>query len=189
MYQEIITEGVNQALNDELTSATLYYNISEYLVGVHFEEVRNEMGIHGDEEMEHFKSLLTYAHSHGITPKICLDEEIANKQPEDFFEVTGLIQSLETKAIELYERLSACAQEHGDIESHHFFKGLMEKEMEHFDDLAKLTGEKRPLSKFDGIKSYSAMSFSDFLKSMEDEKSVGSVGSADNIEIEIEPIQ
>jgi ferritin len=167
MYEDYILVGINQALNDELTSAVLYYSMSEYLIGVQYDEIRNEMKIHGDEEMEHFKSLLTYAYSHGLNPYVNLDLETSNTKTQDFFETTSLIQSLETKAIALYESLAGFAQEHKDIESHHFFKELMEKEMEHFDDIAKLNGDSRPLGKFDNIRNYSTMSFSDFLNHQE----------------------
>lgn len=163
MYEEAILQGINQAIDDELTSATLYYNMSEFLVGVDFEEVREEMVAHGDEEISHFKELLGYAHNHGMKPIIGLNIVVANEMPCDFVGATSLIQTLEIKAINLYESLAKLANDNGDIETYHFFKELMEKEMEHFDDIAKLTGQSRSLARFDKIKDITAMSFGDFV--------------------------
>lgn len=184
MYTEAITEGITQALNDELTSAVLYQNMSEFLQGIQMEELRNEMLEHASEEFEHFKLLLKYANAHGIPTCIGLNPQIANETPMDFVSASSLVQELELKAISLYERLSKLAQEHEDIESMHFFKELMEKETEHFDDVAKLTGDIRPLSRFEKeFKSVSQMTFGDYL-ALQDQS------DETEVEVEIEvPVQ
>jgi ferritin len=172
MYIESITNGINKALSDELSAATLYFNLVELLSGVQCEELREELAEHGDDEMSHFKMLLGYAHNHGIQVGINLDASIANQRPVDFASASAYVQELEMQAINLYEGLSKIALTEGDLETHEFFKGLMEAEMGHFDDVAKLTGEKRSLARFDTeIKSVSKMSFGDYLNSIQDQDS------------------
>lgn len=186
MYIESITNGINKGLKDELSAATLYFNMAQYLDGVQNEELRVEMAGHGDDEMGHFKQLLAYAHNHNIEVSICLDGQVANARISDFASACVFVQDLEMQAINLYEGLSKIAQTEGDIETYGFFKGLMEVEMAHFDDVARLTGDKRSLTRFDTeIKSVAKMTFNDYLSSIkgEEEPLVITVGDSEANEI------
>jgi len=141
-YKEIINEKIGKLMTDEISAATMYLEAAEHLTNL---ELAAEMRIHAQEEFEHFGLLMGYAVSHGLKTNYDFDRSVIKNVPLNNNSLIRLIQTLEKKAIANYREIALLARENNDLESEEFFMNLMKKEMEHFDDVAQVTGEHRNL--------------------------------------------
>ena len=141
-YKKIIEEKINMLMTDELSASSMYIEASQYITNL---ELAEEIKIHGQEEFEHFQLLMEYAISHNLKIKYDLDRKVTKSVPLNNNSLIRLIQTLEKKAIANYREVALLARQNNDLESEEFFMDLMKKEMEHFDDVAQVTGEHRGL--------------------------------------------
>lgn len=145
MYKDYIISMISKVIRDELTSSLVYIRMAESLEGMVVEDVAKILREHADEEYGHYKELVAFAYNHNITPIINIDYEKINTAPTNLEAVIMFTQSLETTAIEDYKSISLKAKDNNDVETMEFFKELIMKEMEHFDDLASFVGQKRDI--------------------------------------------
>lgn len=148
-YREKMIAFLNKVLKDELSASIFYMKASNELVGSEVDGVSKELAVHSAEEMAHFNSLLAYATNHGLIDDINieLDQSVIMFSPlNDAEKVMRKVQELEKIAIGDYNKSAMCAMKNSDLESHGFFKKLMDDEIGHFDDLAYVNGDVRPLS-------------------------------------------
>ena len=144
-YKQEVTTKFNKFIHDELNASIVYFKMAEGLEGINQEEIAEQLREHGNDEFGHYQELIAYAYNHGFTPIIAVDTQLINTAPTELQAVIEFTQKLEEEAISDYTNMAAFAQEHGDIETHHFFKELMQEEIVHFDDLAPFIGQKREL--------------------------------------------
>jgi len=148
-YREKMIAFLNKVLKDELSAAIFYRKASLELVGSDVDGISKELAIHADEEMVHFNNLLAFAANHGLSDEINieLDQSVVMFSPlTDPYSVMRKVQELEKDAINDYNKSAMCAMKNNDLEAHEFFKGLMQDEVGHFDDLAHVNGDTRPLT-------------------------------------------
>jgi ferritin len=155
-YKEYLTKKIEKVLDDEMVSSLAYLKMAEDLQGMIVIEVQEVLKEHADEEFGHFKDIFNYAKIHGIDPIITVNTGKINSSPKDLKEVIIFTQALETEAINDYTEIVKVAQENEDLETVMFFKKILDNEKEHFDELAPLLGQKRPLGE--------SSSFRDLLK-------------------------
>lgn len=140
MYNETIKDIMQKAINDEISSVIFYLEIANKLSGASANEFRQIMLEHADEEMTHFKLLLEKSANLGIEIK-------PFNYRIDFIDNLNLmmtkVQELEEEARVLYNFATELTRKENDFELETFFKELLEDETTHFDDVAKITGEKR----------------------------------------------
>jgi len=141
-YKELINEKIGKLMTDEISSATMYIEASQYITDL---ELAEEIKTHGQEEFDHFTLLMEYAISHNLKTNYDFDRAVIKNVPQNNNSLIRLIQTLEKKAIANYREVALLARQNNDIESEEFFIDLMKKEMEHFDDVAQKTGEHRNL--------------------------------------------
>lgn len=147
-YFDLIKEGVKDNINDELTAMALYYILAEKLTGFGVEEAREEIREHAKQEgTEHYVELVEFAANHNfineIKPQLTKDIECVAKNNNA--DIIKCIQDLETTARQKYKALARLAEENKDDETKSFFLEIAEDEAEHFDDLAYINGDTRPL--------------------------------------------
>jgi len=145
MYEDRLIEMFSKAINDEYTSVIIYTKMASFLRGVDAMPIAKELLEHADEEHIHAKKIVDYVSKHGLESELeyCVDFEEINNCPQDLQGVVEKTQDLEQEAIEHYRKMAECAKGQNDIETYHFVKGLMEDEIEHFDDIAAYTQETR----------------------------------------------
>jgi len=147
---KVLSKVFNKFIRDELSAASVYIKLSELVTTPKLAE---ELKEHAKEEFEHFQELMHFASAHGFihTLNISLDSEAVCPFPgDDIRDISDLsvirfVQDLETTAINDYKRMATLAMDHRCIEVYEFFSELMKDEMEHFDDLAALIGQTRPV--------------------------------------------
>jgi ferritin len=145
MYKEFLIEKINKVVVDEITTSMAYTKMAEALEGININAVAEILHAHADEEHNHFKSIVAYAYNHGVIPILCVNADVVNGIPSTLEAVILYTQNLEQIAIADYKEMSVVAEENGDSETAEFFKALMLKEMEHFDDMAAFIGQKREI--------------------------------------------
>lgn len=148
MYKEKMKCFFNKVIKDEISASIFYAKAANELSGVGSAEISEELLEHSKEEFQHFNELVSFASKHGFLDEIQieLDDSVINFSPiSDAKVVMEKVQELETSAIRDYGWMAKCAMKHGDIETAKFMKEIMSDEIKHFDDLAYVNGDKRPV--------------------------------------------
>lgn len=144
LYKEFIIQQVKEAINEELSSAVSYQIMAEKLSGQETRYLSDELKHHATEEFEHYNSLLSYASKFGfineISPRLIIEFMEVGSTKE---EIIAFNLKAETDASNRYRKISNQAKQVGDVYSADFFEDLLEKEIEHFDDIAVLVGKTR----------------------------------------------
>jgi ferritin len=135
-----------KVLNDEISAAVLYQRLANEVIGYQYTEFREQMLEHAADEYRHFNDLLLIASNRGIEYTVALTPDATVPIEGVLTEkLIALTQTLETNAIEDYRMLAETTFGMKEYELHKKFKELLTEETEHFDDVAVLTGEIRPL--------------------------------------------
>ena len=145
MYEEELKKLFEKALCGEYTSILVYVKMAAEISGFNASLVAKELNEHAEKELEHARELNEYANNHGFQIDACADLGTVNQDYSDLDKTVSKTQELEQDAIDDYHNIFLLAQEHNDPETMQFAKHIMEEEMEHFDDLAKFTGQAREL--------------------------------------------
>ena len=152
-YSEPITtpemtfpELFQKAINDEISATILYLRLANEVVGHQYTEFRQQMKEHAEEEYRHFKDLLSIAANRVLpyTVQLTTDATLPITQ-EDIESLIRHTQILETQAIQDYKQLIQFSKDFKEYDLVETFRRLLSDETEHFDDVATLTGESRPL--------------------------------------------
>lgn len=151
-YKKFITDKINKALNDEMTSSISYLKMANELQGINMKAVSTILLEHADEEYSHYKEILEYAVNHNIKPIFDIDLIKINSTPTDLMKVISFTQTLEKEAIADYLEISKVALENSDIETQEFFEDILEDEHHHFDELAPFISQKRELGESSNFK-------------------------------------
>jgi len=141
-YKDIINEKISKLMTDEISAATMYTEAAEYITDL---ELAQEIKEHATNEFEHFKELMDYAIKHNLKTNYDFDRSVIKNVPTNNKKLIQIIQALEKKAIANYREIAILSRDNNDLESEEFFISLMKREMEHFDDVAQVTGETRKL--------------------------------------------
>jgi len=145
MYKEKLIGFIEKVLMDELSASIYYAKASNELTGLGSQEVAEELKSHSEEEYEHFNQIMEFASNHGLltSVNIHLDMSVVN-YPElsNANAVMRKVQELEKSAIRDYKCMSMRAMLHKDIETAMFFREIMKDEIEHFNDLSFVNGDK-----------------------------------------------
>lgn len=139
-----IIELLNRALADELLAYYQYWVGSKIAKGPMRAEVSKELEEHAKEEFDHAEMLINRILTLGGTPYL---------EPKDFVSNTNcgyikpepstkslVMQNLkgERCAIEVYVKILEKAKECSDYITFHMIRKILEKEVEHEDDLERL---------------------------------------------------
>jgi len=139
-YIEKLTEVINKALADEISSSMLYYKFAVLASGANMTEFAEQLQENGDEEFDHFKSVLEFAANHNIPIVLGTTENIVNIPFTNDINIDDLaISNLEKQAYTDYKNIALLARQNEDIETETFFIELMNDERKHLDSIAKLT--------------------------------------------------
>lgn len=141
-YEEMINEKIGKLMTDEISAATMYAEAAQYITDA---SLSDEVRTHGQEEFDHFKKLMDFATNNNLKTNYDFDRAVIKNIPRDTKSLIKIIQSLEKKAITNYREIALLARENNDLEGETLFLELMKVEMEHFDDIAQVTGETRKL--------------------------------------------
>ena len=139
-YRALIKNKIQKVIRDEITASIAYRLMANRTTNPNFQK---EMEEHGDDEYRHFKQLVDFCMNHSCDVKIQLDNDVIDRIPDDNEGMFRLHQELEQKAMEDYFQIVLIAKNNNDFETEEFFKTLLQEEMEHFDDVAVLTGVPR----------------------------------------------
>lgn len=141
-YKDQVQEFLKKRMIDEISAATFYLDAAELIQDL---ELSEEIKDHAQEEFEHFKELVSYARNHGLKVVYDFDRSVIKNVPPKEKALINIIQTLERRAISNYRDMMKIARENDDFELEDLCKRLMLKEMEHFDDVALKTGDKRKI--------------------------------------------
>lgn len=149
--QEQFLKLLNKTINDEVSAAIFYKRAAQELTGPEIKPIADELTTHADEEMGHFDMLIGYASNYDLLSKmnIMLDASVANFQITTVEAVIAKVQELEAIAIDDYEQLFSIAHQMKDFSGIELFRKILEDEIEHYDDLAYVLGQKRDLFQTD----------------------------------------
>lgn len=135
-----------KVINDEISAVILYQRLANELIGQEFDYFRDQMAEHAKDELDHFNDLIEIAANRGIAYQVSLTPD-ANL-PININVAEQLVirtQELETIAISDYKSLIGMCKELQEFELGKKFKEILEDEGEHFDDVAMVTGQVRPI--------------------------------------------
>lgn len=136
-----------KVLNDEISAVILYQRLANEMIGQEFDYFRDQMSEHAKDELEHFNDLLEIAANRGISYTVNLTEDANLPITSETAELLVLrTQELETNAISDYKTLIKMCKELQEFELGKKFKEILEDEGEHFDDVAMVTGQVRPIA-------------------------------------------
>jgi ferritin len=138
-YIKQLTIAVNKALSNELSSAVVYHKFATLASGVNMTDFAKQLQINGDEEFDHFKSLMEFAGNHNIVFTLSLNDIINTPFTNDINIDNTSISNLEKQAYEDYRAIALLARQNDDIETEGFFIELMNDERKHLDSIFKLT--------------------------------------------------
>lgn len=146
MYKDKLIALFNKALRDEYTAVLIYDKMSGFLKGIKGSEIAKELIAHSAEEHAHAQKISNFMSIHGLEGGVVftIDQDRVSNSPEDLDGIIEETQDLETEAAELYSEIVGLARENGDVETCSFAKSILKDELEHFDDIAVITGESRP---------------------------------------------
>lgn len=135
-----------KVINDEISATILYLRLANELDGAINDYFRDQMEEHAEDEYGHFKDLIDIASNRGIpfTVQLTSDANIAI-DIENSEALIALTQELETIAIDDYKKLIGMASNMKEFDMHRKFREILNDEAEHFDDVAVITGETRPI--------------------------------------------
>jgi len=141
-YEEILNEKISKLMTDEISAAAMYIEAAQYINDV---ALADEIRTHAKEEYTHFGQLMDFATQHNLKTNYDFDRTVIKNVPKNTKSLVHIIQTLEKKAIANYREIALLARQNNDLEGETLFLELMRKEMEHFDDVAQVTGETRKL--------------------------------------------
>lgn len=147
-YREKMIAMLNKLVKDEMSAAIFYEKAANELTGPEAGSIASELKEHAGDEIKHFNQLIEFASSHDVLGeiKVELDESVVQFSPlTDIKIVMKKVQELEKQAIDDYTKAALCAKKHDNIEANKFFSKIMNEEIEHFDELAYVNGDTRPL--------------------------------------------
>lgn len=154
-YIEDLTQIINKALADEISSAMLYHKFSALASGANMTEFAEQLAENGDEEFDHFKALIEFASNHSIPVTLGLTDSIVQTVFTNNINKDDLaISALEKQAYSDYKAAALLARTKLDIETESFFIELMNDERKHLDSIVKLAD----------VDIDAPLSFSDFVK-------------------------
>jgi len=142
-----LVEMLQVSLNDEISAAVFYTRAAYNLEGAGSANISKELKEHADDEYRHFGLLVNFASNYGLMERLTISfEEETNFLPiNDPQVVLQKVQSLETEAAETYKKMAMICKELGIVDGCELFKQLVVEELEHFDDLSYVLGQKRSL--------------------------------------------
>lgn len=136
-----------KVMNDEISAVILYQRLANEMIGQEFDYFRDQMAEHAKDELEHFNDLLEIAANRGINYMVSLTPDANLCINSETAELLVLrTQELETIAISDYKALIKMCKDLQEFELGKKFKEILEDEGEHFDDVAMITGQSRPIN-------------------------------------------
>jgi ferritin len=140
MYIETLTNIINKALANEISSAMVYHKIAEEVKGTDMEDFSEQLSANGTEEFGHYKEILAYAFSHDISVVLNINPSILATPCTNIIDLdVSNNVTLEQQAYDDYRAAALLARENEDIETENFFIELMNDERRHLDSVAKLS--------------------------------------------------
>lgn len=135
-YKEQVTKIIEKALRDEISTASFYLRQAQEIMGYNTEEVIEKLQEYGKEEFEHYTELLEFAGKFDILKDIKLgyDDYSLEMLETELSKINETVAKLEKTAYNDYKAAARLAMENDDLETHEFFKELMNDEAGHLDD-------------------------------------------------------